>query len=122
MINGIYTDDVLDSSSVVSPDPTLEEDSGTSVPEDTSGSSSEIAEDISEDLDVPEEASEVIILPFYEPEILDEFTEDSSNDVQVDVSSDMIQQLNVTNSLLIIIVVLLLIKLLGNIMATLFKS
>lgn len=99
----------------------IEEDSGADAPEETSGSSSEVAEDISEDSDVPEEASEVSLFPFYGELIADDSSTVSSAETQVEYSV-MTQQLEVTNCLLIIIVLLLLIKLISNIMSTLFKS
>ena len=107
----------------INPDqfPQVEEDeSGAQAPEESSDVSSDIAEDLSEDIDVSEEASEESLFPFYDGSLVDDSSE-SSTEVPVDFSV-MTQQIEITNCLLIIIVLLLLIKLISNIMATLFKS
>jgi len=117
----------------INPDqfPQVEEDeSGAQAPEESSDVSSDIAEDLSEDIDVSEEASEDIdvseeaseesLFPFYDGSLVDDSSE-SSPEVPV-AFSVMTQQIEITNCLLIIIVLLLLIKLISNIMATLFKS
>ena len=121
----------------INPDqfPQVEEDeSGAQAPEESSDVSSDIAEDLSEDIDVSEEVSEEVSedidvseeaseespFPFYDGSLVDGSSE-SSTEVPVDFSV-MTQQIEITNCLLIIIVLLLLIKLISNIMATLFKS